>query len=599
MEAVFVKLLQLSLPAGALVLTVMGLRLVLRRAPRWTFCLLWGLVALRLICPVSLESGLAWMPAGLGDGTLVEAWTDDYVGATTIVHDTAPNYDAAAAVGSDPIPAGEGSTYVVTNGEGSGPPATVESAVVPVLSRIWAAGVIAMALYALVSTLGLRRRLATATRRDAGIRQSEWVPSPFVLGLLRPTIYLPYDIQEADLPHVLAHERSHIRRGDPWWKALGFALLAVYWFHPLVWVAYALACRDMEAACDEAVVRELDREGRRAYAGALLRCSLPRRSWVCPLAFGEIGVKARVRHVMDYKKPARWILLAAGAACILVAIGALTVPKAAASQEDWRPLEELQEGYSSQEAAADGCVVLNGTTLAAGEEPWCAFVAASRAGQPGAVRVYQTYSGQDERYFLKELRYDGAVYTLTFYDSYDDGKPFLSQQEYRYLIHSPYTPGQACLDTYLLSDDPEASTERYYSAMLSSALPDQEALRLGRSHVIYSCLLSQEDYERAFYGTAYADLNGDGRTERYCLGLGPTSGQFTFTLRVYDGEALMAQGTFPTGLTDLGFVQGSGTALQIQATDPDLPSDQSLYDVSLRDGNVGLTEDGKPLAPWG
>lgn len=519
MEAVFVKLLQLSLPAGALVLAVMGLRLVLRRAPRWTFCLLWGLVALRLICPVSLESGLAWMPAGLGDGTLVEEWTDDYVGATAIVHDTAPNYGAAAAVGSDPIPAGEGGTYVVTNGEGSGPPDTVESAVVPVLSRIWAAGVIGMALYALVSTLGLRQRLATATRRDAGIRQSEWVPSPFVLGLLRPTIYLPYDIQEAELPHVLAHERAHIRRGDPWWKALGFALLAVYWFHPLVWVAYTLACRDMEAACDEAVVRELDREGRRAYAGALLRCSLPRRSWVCPLAFGEIGVKERVRHVMDYKKPARWILLVAGAACVLVAIGALTVPKPAPSQEDWRPLEELQEGYSSQEAAADGCVVLDGTALTAGEEPWCDFVAASRAGRPGAVRVYQTYSGRDERYFLKELRYDGTVYTLTFYDAYDDGNPFLSQQEYRYLIHSPYTPGQACLDTYLLTDDPEASTERYYSAMLSSALPDQEALRLGRSHVIYSCLLGQEDYERAFYGTAYADLNGDGRRERYCLGL--------------------------------------------------------------------------------
>lgn len=599
MEAVFVKLLQLSLPAGALVLAVMGLRLVLRRAPRWTFCLLWGLVALRLICPVSLESGLAWMPAGLGDGTLVEEWTDDYVGATAIVHDTAPNYDAAAAVGSDPIPAGEGGTYVVTNGEGSGPPDTVESAVVPVLSRIWAAGVIVMALYALVSTLGLRRRLATATRRDKGIRQSEWVPSPFVLGLLRPTIYLPYDIQEADLPHVLAHERAHIRRGDPWWKALGFSLLAVYWFHPLVWVAYALACRDMEAACDEAVVRELDREGRRAYAGALLRCSLPRRSWGCPLAFGEIGVKERVRHVMDYKKPARWILLVAGAACVLVAIGALTVPKPAASQEDWRPLEELQEGYSAREAAADGCVVLDGTALAAGEEPWCDFVAASRAGRPGAVRVYQTYSGRDERYFLKELRYDGTVYTLTFYDAYDDGKPFLSQQEYQYLIHSPYTPGQACLDTYLLSDDPEASTERYYSAMLSSALPDQEALRLGRSHVIYNRLLSQEDYERAFYGTAYADLNGDGRRERYCLGLGPTSGLFTFTLCVYDGETLMAQGTFPTGLTDLCFVQGSGTALQIQATDPDLPSDQSLYDVSLRDGEVTLTEDGQVLEPWG
>lgn len=599
MEAVFVKLLQLSLPAGALVLAVMGLRLVLRRAPRWTFCLLWGLVALRLICPVSLESSFAWMPAGLGDGTLVEEWTDDYVGDTAMVHDTAPGYDAAAEVGSGPIPAGEGGTYVVTNGEGSGPPDTVESAVVPVLSRIWAAGVIIMALYALVSTLGLRRRLATATRLDAGIRQSEWVPSPFVLGLFRPTIYLPYAIQEADLPHVLAHERAHIRRGDPWWKALGFALLAVYWFHPLVWAAYALACRDMEAACDEAVVRKLDREGRRAYAGALLRCSLPRRSWGCPLAFGEIGVKERVRHVMDYKKPARWILLAAGAACVLVTIGALTVPRPAASEEDWRPLEELQEGYSPRKAAADGCVVLDGTALAAGEESWCTFVAASRAGRPGAARVYQTYSGQDERYFLKELRYDGTVYTLTFYDSYDDGKPFLFQQEYRYLIHSPYTPGQNCLDTYLLTDDPEASTERYYSAMLSSALPDQEALRLGRSHVIYSRLLGREDYESAFYGTAYADLNGDGRTERYCLGLGPTSGLFTFTLRVYDGEALIAQGTFPTGLTDLGFVQGSGEALEIQATDPGLPSDQSLYDVSLRDGEVTLTEDGQALEPWG
>lgn len=599
MEAVFVKLLQLSLPAGALVLAVMGLRLVLRRAPRWTFCLLWGLVALRLICPVSLESSFAWMPAGLGDGTLVEEWTDDYVGDTAMVHDTAPGYDAAAEVGSGPIPAGEGGTYVVTNGEGSGPPDTVESAVVPVLSRIWAAGVIIMALYALVSTLGLRRRLATATRLDAGIRQSEWVPSPFVLGLFRPTIYLPYAIQEADLPHVLAHERAHIRRGDPWWKALGFALLAVYWFHPLVRAAYALACRDMEAACDEAVVRKLDREGRRAYAGALLRCSLPRRSWGCPLAFGEIGVKERVRHVMDYKKPARWILLAAGAACVLVTIGALTVPRPAASEEDWRPLEELQEGYSPRKAAADGCVVLDGTALAAGEESWCTFVAASRAGRPGAARVYQTYSGQDERYFLKELRYDGTVYTLTFYDSYDDGKPFLFQQEYRYLIHSPYTPGQNCLDTYLLTDDPEASTERYYSALLSSALPDQEALRLGRSHVIYSRLLGREDYESAFYGTAYADLNGDGRTERYCLGLGPTSGLFTFTLRVYDGEALIAQGTFPTGLTDLGFVQGSGEALEIQATDPGLPSDQSLYDVSLRDGEVTLTEDGQALEPWG
>ena len=198
---------------------------------------------------------------------------------------------------------------------------------VTVLSGIWLAGTAAMLLYALVSLLRLRRRIATATRLAGNLKQSEQVGSPFVLGLFRPTIYLPYRIEPGDLAQVVAHERAHLARGDHWWKVLGFALLSVYWFHPLLWVAYHLFCRDMEAACDQRVIRGMDREGRRAYASALLRCSTkPSCSSPCPLAFGELRVRDRVKGVMEHRPAALWVTVLAGAAGLIAAVCLLTRP---------------------------------------------------------------------------------------------------------------------------------------------------------------------------------------------------------------------------------------------------------------------------------
>ena len=310
METLFLKLVNLSLSAGWLVLVVLALRLVFRKAPRWIFCLLWGLVALRLACPFSVESALSLLPSA-------------QVVPTESLHTAAPQIHTGIPAVNSAVNPVLAETLAPAAGSGTGP---VWAASV-VLSRLWLAGAVLMALYALGSWLLLRRRLRTATRLRDNIRQSEWVETPFVLGVLRPAVYLPYRVGETELPYVIAHEEAHIRRRDHWWKPLGFALLAVYWFHPLLWLAYWLLCRDIEGACDEKVIREMGVEDRRGYAAALLRWSVrPGRIAACPLAFGEVGVKKRVKAVMGYKRPAFWLVLAALAACAVAAVCFLTDP---------------------------------------------------------------------------------------------------------------------------------------------------------------------------------------------------------------------------------------------------------------------------------
>ncbi len=199
--------------------------------------------------------------------------------------------------------------------------------VVPVLALVWAVGVAVLAAYTAFSWLGLRRRLAQAVLLRDNIYQSERVVSPFVFGLARPGIYLPFSLDLGTMEHVIAHEQAHITRRDHWWKPLGFAITAVYWFNPLLWVAYFLFCRDIELACDERVVRGMDPARRADYAQALLRCSAgPRRLAACPLAFGEADVKNRVKQALYYKKPAFWVVLAAVLLCAGAAVAFLTDP---------------------------------------------------------------------------------------------------------------------------------------------------------------------------------------------------------------------------------------------------------------------------------
>lgn len=320
MEALFVTLVNMSITASWLVLAIIGVRLVFRKTPKWILCLLWALVALRLIFPFSLESALSLIPS---TQTLPQE----------IVYTAQPEiHSGIEAVDSVVNPVLEENMAVPEPAVTSANPTQIWSFL---LSVTWAAGCGCMLLYALVSYLLLKHRVAAAIPLEKGIKQSELVDSPFVLGLFRPVIYLPISISPKDLPYVISHEQSHIRRGDHWWKPVGFVLLSVYWFNPVLWVAYILLCRDIEAACDERVIRDMGMEDRRAYSTALLNCSIRRKSIAaCPLAFGEVGVKERIKSVMHYKKPGFWILLAALVVTIVVAVCFLTNP-VAPQQVQW------------------------------------------------------------------------------------------------------------------------------------------------------------------------------------------------------------------------------------------------------------------------
>lgn len=328
MGTVFLTLLHMSLAASALVVVVVVLRLLLKRAPKAIHCALWAMVALRLLLPFSVESSFSLIPQDVAERELLTEWQDDYVGEVTVIYDDSALYQDAVAAGREPFADGEGGYYVVTAPDRLDAPDTVETAVLPILGWVWLVGCAAMLLYAAVSFFRIRKRVQLSLPLRDNIWRCEAVDSPFILGFFRPNIYLPYDMDEGQAQYVIAHEEAHLRRRDHWWKPLGFLLLAVYWFNPLLWVAYILLCRDIELACDERVIRDMDASAKKAYSEALLSCSLPRHMVAaCPLAFGEVGVKKRIASVLNYKKPAFWVLVVAILACVVVAVCFLTSPK--------------------------------------------------------------------------------------------------------------------------------------------------------------------------------------------------------------------------------------------------------------------------------
>ena len=325
MEAVFLELLRRSMAAALLIAAVLVLRAALRRAPKWTRCLLWAAVALRLLLPTVAKSPVSAVPEAVGGGEIVERWTERYAPDSRVIYAGAPGYDAAVVAGRTPAAADGGADYVVTAADGVSAPETVGSALVPVLSRVWLAGAMLLLLYAGVSWLRLRRKMRVSAPVEPGVYVCDAADTPFILGIFAPKIYLPSGLPEAQRAPVLAHERAHLARRDHWWKPLGWLLLAVYWFNPLMWLAYVLLCRDIELACDERVVRELDLAGRKAYSLALLDCGAHRRLVLaCPLAFGEVGVKERVKNVLNYRKPAFWLILLALLAAVAAGVLFLT-----------------------------------------------------------------------------------------------------------------------------------------------------------------------------------------------------------------------------------------------------------------------------------
>ena len=311
MAAVFLKLLNLSISASWLVLAVLVLRLVSKRSPKWMNVLLWGMVALRLMLPFSIESALSLIPSA------------ETLSPEVVQFDPAPTITSGVELIDNAVNPSLSESFAAA------PLASVNPLYVwtYLAGWVWLIGLGAMLLYALVSYLRLRRRVSVSLCVRENIYLCDAISSPFILGVVKPRIYLPSGLDEVQRQNVLSHERAHLARRDHWWKPLGFALLAVYWFNPVLWLAYALLCRDIELACDERVIRTMDESAVKTYSTVLLACSIPRKAVItCPLAFGEVGVKERVRNALHYKKPAFWIVVASAVVCIVVAVCFLTNP---------------------------------------------------------------------------------------------------------------------------------------------------------------------------------------------------------------------------------------------------------------------------------
>lgn len=312
LETVFLRLVNTSLAAGWLILAIILLRFIFWKAPRWIFCLLWGLAGVRLIFPFSIESPLSLVPSAQPI-------------PSEMLYSAAPHIDSGVAAIDRVVNPMLSASLSPAVGASVNPTQVLSF----VLAWIWLFGAAAILIYLLISAGMLFRRVRTATRLENGVKESDKIDAPFVFGIFRPVIYLPYHLENEVSACVIAHEKAHIRRGDHLWKLLGALLLAVYWFNPLMLLSYVLLCRDIETACDEKVVRHTDSDFRRAYAAALLHCSTHRRfaaAFPPASAFGEVGVKARVKRVLDLKKPSGLLIAAAVVAALCAVVFFLTNP---------------------------------------------------------------------------------------------------------------------------------------------------------------------------------------------------------------------------------------------------------------------------------
>ncbi len=311
MEALFLKIVNMSITACWVVLAVIMLRFLLKRAPRQISVIMWALVGVRLVCPFTFESVLSLIPSA-------ETISPD------IMMDRTPEINSGVPIINEIV-------NPIIEGSFAPDPATSANPLqlwIPTFAVFWILGIIAMILYAIISYIRIRRRVREAAFLEGNIRVCDNIETPFILGVFRPKIYIPSGLSERDKEFVLAHERAHIKRGDHLWKPLGFLLLAVYWFNPLLWVAYVLLCRDIELACDERVIKSEGEEIKKPYSEALINLSIPRRFVsACPLCFGEVGVKGRIKSVLNYKKPAFWVIVTAAVATAALGICFLSSPK--------------------------------------------------------------------------------------------------------------------------------------------------------------------------------------------------------------------------------------------------------------------------------
>ena len=326
MSEFFLTLLNMSVVSSLLIVAVMLLRLVFKKAPKAIICILWALVGLRLVCPFSFESKLSLVPEKepvtyIAEQAQSDKNIEEYIGT----NQNNVNYETP-----------QGSVSVSTQ---SSAEFDLWALVNRVLPYVWGGGVLAMAISSVISYVRLRKSMLACFKMQDNIYLCDGIKSPFILGVIKPGIYIPSHLNSEEQRVVIAHETAHLKRLDYLWKPLGFLVLTVHWFNPLVWLAYALLCRDIEGACDEYVVKKMSVDDKKLYSYTLLSCSAPRHMLTaCPVAFGEVNVKSRVKSVLNYKKPAFWIVIASVVSIAVVAVLFMT-----------NPVEDKNKGFETPE----------------------------------------------------------------------------------------------------------------------------------------------------------------------------------------------------------------------------------------------------------
>ncbi|MBR5252965.1 MAG: hypothetical protein IKV39_03710 [Clostridia bacterium] len=690
MGEIFIKLLNMSISAGWVVLAVIIARLLLRRAPKWVSVIMWALVGLRLICPFSLESALSLIPSA------------ETVPQNIVYADVPTIHTGIGAVNSTVNPI-ISESFAPNPGDSVNPLGILTE----VSAYIWVIGIAAMLIYTAVSYNTVCRRVREAIPHEGRIMLCDRVRSPFILGIIRPRIYLPSDIDPTDMEYVIAHEKAHLRRGDYLWKPLGFLLLSVYWFNPLMWVAYILLCRDIESACDERVLRTMGDDAKAPYSEALIKCSVPRRVIAaCPLAFGEVGVKSRIKSVMNYKKPAFWVIIASLVLCIVLAVCFLTDPKAKSDHEDFPPLPicdsqlegvaiELIEAdigseypylkmkwYNSREDAVifgnrfdmyryedgkwvdardtgefamyftlEGYLCPPGSTA---EKSYpLSYVDMTKAGKYKFVTYYSINDGYPENYEISleievteptagefELTLPGGTVLHNLATSYldslrriypqyfglDTSKGLevywyqMARDNYNWVL----VPGRNSQYTWQpLMDLPPATTQEMRAIVYSYGLDESEIsiLRTWAPHSSYVYMGDPVEHakyveemfwntspmpeestayrvysitERPIYDELIFDIDRDGVMEVCQIGMGPTSGLFTFTLTAIENGEEEYSGVFHSHWGDLSFEESSDGTVRICIKSYNTDGDATqlyYYDISVVDGRIILTDE--------
>ncbi len=557
MDAVFLKILNMSITASWIVLAVIAARLLLKKAPKWITVLMWGLVGIRLVFPFSLESVFSLIPSA------------ETVPSDILYTNTPTIHSGVEAINSVVNP-------IISDSLAPAVGASINpiQVIAFTASTIWIVGMVAMLIYTVVSYIRIHRKVKEAVPYQDNIRLCDHVDTPFILGVVRPKIYLPSAMREQDMKYVIAHENTHLKRHDHWWKPLGFLLLTVYWFNPILWIAYVLLCRDIELACDEKVIQDMGTENKKPYSEALINCSVPRRMIAaCPLAFGECGVKERVKSVLNYRKPAFWIIVAAIIAGIVLAVCFLTNPA------------------ESPEFGMDG----NNVSDQSGRIAWLR-------------EQYPQYFDLDAANGLDVYVWQMAENSYSFgvLPHSDIHRDWISS-ELLDLRGTGVDAMRQILSTYHLDENDIHIIP--WQNPISSYIGEQWIVTDGESmeekqanyvDTIKGMLFGEQvqpaDYGYPLYDSLVFDVDGDGIDEYCVLGYGRTSGLFTFSFTASEVGAELSKysNVFCTAWYDLSFVPCDDGVVRIQGIDQ--AEETHLFDISVIDGNLQLSEDGKDIS---